>query len=401
MQTLATGEGSISAEEHEQLTASMHSLFTTRNIRKCVKMYFKFWHPNCQIIHPPSFNPKTAQTPLLLVVALMGALYSHHETTVHAAKKLLDVAELAVFSTGLFAPEHEMRCAYSGTEIPSDAISPLQFQEFQAAYLIVVLQYWAGNRRAKNRAMETRFSEIIKVARKIDLPRSRQLPEDRISQSFWIEKESRIRTMNIIWLMDCAFAFYQNYPGRLTLSELDCDLPCAESIFEAPNPFTEESFRFSRGITIHQAFEQLFLGQAESHPSGTNTPRPPSQDVGAVNSIEQLSLTVLDMNVLIHVLYAFINTHMTLSIPLQRIRRIQPSQTEDPTIMAIKGALARWRSLWMALRSRVPSQEWAAKGFHQMAHNFWLDSVDVAMRMEAKCEDKLAKLKVLLQDGNI
>lgn len=238
--------------------------------------------------------------------------------------------------------------------------------------------------------------------------------------------------MNIIWLMDCAFAFYQNYPGRLTLSELDCDLPCAESIFEAPNPFTEESFRFSRGITIHQAFEQLFLGQAESHPSGTNTPRPPSQDVGAVNSIEQLSLTVLDMNVLIHgmaahpsflanrsrlpvltvttVLYAFINTHMTLSIPLQRIRRIQPSQTEDPTIMAIKGALARWRSLWMALRSRVPSQEWAAKGFHQMAHNFWLvaqlliskkDSVDVAMRMEAKCEDKLAKLKVLLQDGNI
>lgn len=164
MQTLATGEGSISAEEHEQLTASMHSLFTTRNIRKCVKMYFKFWHPNCQIIHPPSFNPKTAQTPLLLVVALMGALYSHHETTVHAAKKLLDVAELAVFSTGLFAPEHEMRCAYSGTEIPSDAISPLQFQEFQAAYLIVVLQYWAGNRRAKNRAMETRFSEIIKVS---------------------------------------------------------------------------------------------------------------------------------------------------------------------------------------------------------------------------------------------
>lgn len=46
-------------------------------------------------------------------------------------------------------------------------------------------------------------------------------------------------------------------------------------------------------------------------------------------------------------------------------------------------------------------------GFYKNGYNFWLvaqllitkkDSLDVTMRMEVKCEDKLDKLKVLLQD---
>jgi hypothetical protein len=46
-------------------------------------------------------------------------------------------------------------------------------------------------------------------------------------------------------------------------------------------------------------------------------------------------------------------------------------------------------------------------GFYKNGYNFWLvsqllitkkKSVDVVMQMEVKCEDKLEKLKVLLQD---
>ena len=48
-------------------------------------------------------------------------------------------------------------------------------------------------------------------------------------------------------------------------------------------------------------------------------------------------------------------------------------------------------------------------GFYKNGYNFWLvsqlmvtkkDSMDVVMSMEVKCEDKLEKLKVLLQDDN-
>ena len=46
-------------------------------------------------------------------------------------------------------------------------------------------------------------------------------------------------------------------------------------------------------------------------------------------------------------------------------------------------------------------------GFYKNGYNFWLvsqllitkkESVDVVMRMEVKCKDKLEKLKVLLMD---
>lgn len=48
-------------------------------------------------------------------------------------------------------------------------------------------------------------------------------------------------------------------------------------------------------------------------------------------------------------------------------------------------------------------------GFYRNGYNFWLvarllinqkESVDVVMQMEVKCEDKLQKLSVLLQDEN-
>ena len=80
---------------------------------------------------------------------------------------------------------------------------------------------------------------------------------------------------------------------------------------------------------------------------------------------------------------------------------------EDYIMPAIRTALTRWRALWMHLRNQVPSHEWASMGFFKNGYNFWLvaqlliikkDSVDVVMRMEVKCEDKLEKLKVLLQD---
>lgn len=80
---------------------------------------------------------------------------------------------------------------------------------------------------------------------------------------------------------------------------------------------------------------------------------------------------------------------------------------DDAILGAIKTALSRWRDYWVALRNRVSHEEWASIGFFKNAYNFWLvsqllitkkDAVDVIMQMEVNCEDKLEKLKILLQD---
>lgn len=101
---------------------------------------------------------------------------------------------------------------------------------------------------------------------------------------------------------------------------------------------------------------------------------------------------------------------MTLLIPI--LRKYQtansPSTIPDDSILAaIRTALSRWRDHWVALHNQLPGDQWASMGFYKNGYNFWLvsqllitkkESVDVVMRMEVKCEDKLEKLKVLLMD---
>lgn len=85
----------------------------------------------------------------------------------------------------------------------------------------------------------------------------------------------------------------------------------------------------------------------------------------------------------------------------------RPVISDDSTLAAIRTALARWRDHWVALHSQVPGDQWASMGFYKNGYNFWLvskllitkkESVDVVMQMEVKCEDKLEKLKVLMDE---
>lgn len=64
--------------------------------------------------------------------------------------------------------------------------------------------------------------------------------------------------MNIITLLDCALAFFANFPCRLTVSEMRFDLPCEETIFSSSHPFAEPKFTPSRHLTTYEAFQSLF-----------------------------------------------------------------------------------------------------------------------------------------------
>ncbi|CAI7640083.1 unnamed protein product [Penicillium pancosmium] len=396
----------LDPKAQEEISSGLNFLLTTARIRKFLSLYFRYWQNNCSIFHVPSFDPETTSLPLLAAVTFMGAMYSTDPRETYIAKRVLDFAELFVFSSPVFSPETEVASVFSGHKTPEEDDNDwVKFQNFLAGLIITVVQYWAGSRASRNRAMENRFSEIVKIARRLDLVKCRHQPHEQLQEHLWIQTECRIRAISVISLLDCAFFFYQNYPCRLTHSEMECELPCEESVFQAEHPFSEPSFRFNRDITIYSAFQNLFE---------------PVKQEGQSADIYDMGLTVLDTFILIHVLFAFINTHMTLVGLLKRqssvIQALQNTThgdgsrsmiPEDSLLISIRTALNRWRYYWLAVRSQVSNDEWASMGFYKNGYNFWLvsqllitnkDAVDVILQMEVHCEDKLEKLKVLLKD---
>ena len=104
--------------------------------------------------------------------------------------------------------------------------------------------------------------------------------------------------MNIILTLDCAFLFFQNYPSRLTLAELDCDLPCEEDVWNAKNPFAEPSFRFTRILTIKRGVELLFNDNGKSPLVEVATTK------RTTTSVARPVFTIFDLFVLIHGTYS-------------------------------------------------------------------------------------------------
>jgi hypothetical protein len=284
----------LDPKAQQEISANLNFILTTGRIRQFISLYFKCWQPSCAMLHVPSFDPETVPLPLLAAVAFMGAMYSSDQRETCVAKRVLDFAELFVFSSDVFSAESEVSIVFSGGRCYKDETTDwVKFQNCQAGFIILLAQYWAGSRVSRNRAMENRFSEVVKVARRMELVKARHLPDDQGHEHLWIQKECRVRwvyfhcqstlltvarTASIISLLDCAFFFYQNYPCRLTQSEMECDLPSDESVFFSEHPFAEPKFCFSRELTITAAFENL-LEETELKP---------------------MDLTALDMFILIH-----------------------------------------------------------------------------------------------------
>ncbi|KAK9439710.1 hypothetical protein VB005_07869 [Metarhizium brunneum] len=389
----------------DEMTAIIGFLCCQPKIDAFVGLFFLNWHPNGPVLHPPSFDTELVPTELLISVIALGAMYSHDKAERLAARKLLNIAELVIFSAEVFAAAHEIK--HASDESTHNELDWHQFQQIQAGYLITTVQYWAGTRQDKSRAMETRFCELVKAARKSGLTQVQHLPQDRISEELWIRKETQVRTIIMIRLLDCAFLFFSNYPCKLAFSELEHDLPCENAVFNAKHPFAEENFRFRRGSTTAEAFEELFREQSN--------PPPAQRQCDVESCVNYGSRTVVDLFLTIHLLYVFIRTNMLLRRPLgaamgqrrQNPASEQPAWAEgvDQITAAARHALKRWRSSWLAVRANTRQDVWRASGMHRNAYNFWLvahllieknEALDLVKRIEVQCEDSLQSLKLLL-----
>lgn len=395
----------MSTEEGAEISRHLNFLYTPERTEKFCNMYFEFWHPHCPILHRPSFDMDIIPTALLVPITLMGAMYSNVDKEVSTAKLLLDLAEIFVFSVDDLREEFEIRRSlrFSSTmrQDPNLMMSPLAFDHVRAAHLMVCVQYWAGNTLAKRRVVETRFGVAVKVARRIGLTKTRH-EQSKSSDDFgWIQTETRVRTISIMVLLDCAFTFFANFPCRFALSELDFELPCDERFFNNAKPFSMSRFNTSRRYTIQSAFQSLFEQRAPPQTAGiaTNEAR-----------LGPLDLNCMDMFILIHLLYVCAHTHVTMFSQAPRLdgrTSGEVTPTTNSNRARIESALARWRTLWAAIRARISNAQWSELGFVTNGYHYWLvtqllishpGSLDLLRGMPVNCEDTLKHIRKLLRN---
>ncbi|KAE8444827.1 hypothetical protein EG329_014182 [Mollisiaceae sp. DMI_Dod_QoI] len=395
-------------QEQTQVSQNLNYFFTPSKIDKFVAHYFEFWHPHCPILHQPSISIHTTPIPLLAAMIVMGSMFSSDDRDVNMGKMLLDLVEHYVYSIDDLTEASEIRQMFRAP--PNSApdmltMSMLAFQHLQAAYVIVCVQFWAGNLVARRRAADSRFAVVVKIARRFGLAKVRHELEDSLDEHLWILKEGRIRFVNTITLLDCAFLFFANFPMRVSFSEMKFELPCEEQIWASSHPFAERNFTPNRNITLFEAFQSLF-GQSKGAPVPVST-----------NKGNPFGLNPTDMFILIHLVYVYAHTQITQypsSFPRSpsgsgtSTPANQPDLQTDSNITMIKGALSRWRSLWINIRSSIPSTSWDKLGFFRNGFNYWLviqllinnkGSADILMGMEVGCEDALKQLRGLLRDA--
>jgi hypothetical protein len=143
-------------------------LLTHTELDQCVASFFINYHRHCPIIHRPTFQATTVPIALLLGTVALGAMYSPEPVKVAWMKSLLDLMEAYVFS--LPGLREEFPGSPSLAVAPDEETLHYQFQQFQGAYLFVVVQYFSGNLAARRRARRHRFQTILAVGRPVPNP---------------------------------------------------------------------------------------------------------------------------------------------------------------------------------------------------------------------------------------
>jgi len=261
---------------------------------------------------------------------------------------------------------------------------------------MIVVQYWTGDPMARKRARQSRFPRVVAIARQLYGPIAQHehgLPiENEHDFRRWIQKESLIRTLNIMNMLDNAFVIFSNLPTRFDWTELDLQFPSEPQYFELSS--YEEAYTQSRlpkrRMKVRDAFEKLFVC-SETEPE-------------CLATLKGGNLNTLDLQILIHFLYGYI-WRQTFCNPIIHLSLIPISQQ----LSHLKIALQNWKSIWDEVKASTPIAEWNEMGFQRAAESYWNLTKAVLfafekregnlkglLPMESDCEESGAHLKKLL-----
>ncbi|KAJ9328183.1 transcriptional regulator family: C2H2 zinc finger and Fungal Specific TF [Paecilomyces variotii] len=209
-------------------------LFSPSRIRLFLNLFWSQWHPNCPIIHKPTFNAEIAPEELLCPMVVLGACTSPDIAHRKIAGFWFDIVEELVFTSPLL----DFECSRSYSCDCNRPVSRKKLQALQGAYCVCLYQNWDGSDKAKRRIRNQCFTVLVTAARDIgfEFATHDQLEMNDPGQfdwGRWVVTEELMRTMSYIFLIDSAFAIFNNLPPRFVISELKLGLCYPESCFQA------------------------------------------------------------------------------------------------------------------------------------------------------------------------
>lgn len=158
------GGNDLSVRKKQDIQQSLHHLLHPSQVNQSLALYFDGWHQICRIIHRPTFSIKNISDALLIAMVFLGAMYNPSRQDREQAAEVMDYAE-----TFVFAQLHNtQQCGsiLSGTQRDSIALANEEnhcFHALQAAFLMVVTQYWTGSIESKQRVATIQFDKVVKV----------------------------------------------------------------------------------------------------------------------------------------------------------------------------------------------------------------------------------------------
>lgn len=151
----SSNAGRSEADHLDDLTTLQH-LLSPAQAHRALSRYFESWHRICRIVHRPTFTADTAPDVSLIAVLMLGAMYLPNKEDRKKTLSVIDLVEEYIFSQEALASDGLLQAS---TNVDDNAA----FQFLQAAFLIVVTQYWTGSESSRRRVSTARFDRVIQV----------------------------------------------------------------------------------------------------------------------------------------------------------------------------------------------------------------------------------------------
>ncbi|KAI1412169.1 fungal-specific transcription factor domain-containing protein [Hypoxylon sp. FL1857] len=278
-------------------TAGLNDFFSPVNIRNFLDSYIHF-HVHFSFLHIPTFRIMEAYTGLIAAMCCIGACYSDRVAS-SSNREIMNFLKIAL----------ERDCdlfASNGSQSSfkfSNGRNRTDIERLQALILMSALLTWHGTPIQRESARRL-FPLVADISRRFELLQVRHdsylhsifhqpkislddMNPGQFDWAAWIEQESRIRLMYMVYLLDVARGLYFNCDPQFDSFEIRIPLPADDAAWEAQsaldcaqalNLYGNEAARAknpdgsqrSKQPELNLSLTALFHRSYQIHPGSTN-----------------------------------------------------------------------------------------------------------------------------------
>ncbi|KAF4952459.1 hypothetical protein FGADI_6693 [Fusarium gaditjirri] len=234
-----TASQAVDMSLSESQLLSCARFFSPRNVELFLTMFFQIWYPNWPVFHRQTFNPTLKPPRLIAALSLIGATLSPERKHRDQAMAWLETVENWIFR----CPDFNEDMVPQTDDDNQDSQVRQRLDILQAAYAVVLLMNWEGDKKARLRARRKRFPDIVYVARSLypfampGTSEAKLLAPCSLYDDWkaFALREELIRTLLYTFLLDCAFVMFYDMSPRMKINELEFGLAATNEHFNASN----------------------------------------------------------------------------------------------------------------------------------------------------------------------